>query len=201
MKRNKGLSLIEVLVAVAVVAFCLTPLLTVQSGEVRSLSLLKEELLIGNFLDDITDLLADAPNSPQISSLFRDEKPATSAATSATSAATSTSSPASPPKKLTLQLPEGVSLRALRYPNLATGAFEPKFDKTYNDVINKYAPKLTASLELNVNNQAHLNRLHVELSWRSQNGSVKKRALSRLLYGAVISGPAAGACIPFRATN
>ena len=176
--RRKGLSLIEVLVAVAIVAFSLTPLLSLQSGEVASLTLLKEELLIGNLIDDLTELLADAPNSPAITSLLKKEG-----------------------EKFTFTLPKKISIRALRYPNLATGVLEPQFDSLYNKRIAAFAPQVKATIKPNFNGQTHLNHLELTISWQSQKGGVKSRQVSRLFYGAVLQGPLAGVAVSFGATN
>ena len=176
--KKRGLSLVEVLVALAIVAFCLTPLLSLQSGEVASLNLLKEELLIGNLLDDITELLADAPNSLPISSLLKKEGDV-----------------------FTFALPKNISIRALRYPNLATGAMEPAFENLYNRRIKGVDPNVKATICPDFNGQSHLNHLTLVISWKSRRGTVKSRKISRLFYGAIIEGPAAGATIPFGATN
>ena len=176
--RHKGLTLVEVIVAVAIVAFSLTPLLSLQSGEVASLTLLKEELLIGNLIDDITELLADAPNSPPVSSLLKKEG-----------------------NKFTFSLPKNISIRALRYPNLASGVLEPQFDSLYNRRIAAFRPKVKALITPNFNGQAHLNHLTLTISWQSPKRGVKSRRVSRLFYGALLPGPMAGAAVSFGATN
>lgn len=185
--RKKALTLVEVLVATAVLAFAFLPLITLQGGEARRLRMLQEDLLVKNLMYDCVNTLADIQNTPQLLQYLKEDPEGGLSSTGH--------------RDLVLCLPEDMHARLLRYPNLFKGWIEPEFEKEFLKGYVLIRPEITARVKRCIGGQdpdfvskgntskvEYLNRLIVEFQWTSFSGTRKTRRAERLLYGTLENG-------------